>query len=161
MSSAAHSSDTGDASSFAHKAATERRRSQERGIGRRPTALNFSVDAALFRELGERLIGRPHIALAEIIKNSYDADATHVVVRFERDRIEISDDGNGMTPTQFLNLWMRVGSPHKQSERRSLLLKRPLTGSKGVGRLAAQFLAQELELRTTLRERGLPIFERE
>ncbi|MEI6128403.1 MAG: hypothetical protein WCQ99_17805, partial [Pseudomonadota bacterium] len=36
----------------------------------------FSVDSMLLRELGERLVGRPHIALAELVKNSYDADAT-------------------------------------------------------------------------------------
>lgn len=43
---------------------------------------NFTVDAALLRELGERLVGKPHIALAELVKNSYDADATEVVIRF-------------------------------------------------------------------------------
>ena len=32
--------------------------------------IRFTVDAALFRELGERLVGKPHIALAELVKNS-------------------------------------------------------------------------------------------
>jgi hypothetical protein len=43
----------------------------------------FSVDSALLQELGERLVTTPHVALAELVKNSYDADATevHVTIR--------------------------------------------------------------------------------
>jgi len=55
--------------------------------------LNFSVDSALLRELGERLVGKAHIALAELIKNSYDADATKVVVSFAGDRLEVTGLG--------------------------------------------------------------------
>ena len=40
----------------------------------------FTVDTHLFRELGELLVGRDSTALVELIKNSYDADATEVVV---------------------------------------------------------------------------------
>jgi hypothetical protein len=43
--------------------------------------LRFTVDSALLRELGERLVGQPHVALAELIKNSYDADASVVEVK--------------------------------------------------------------------------------
>ncbi|WP_412070610.1 ATP-binding protein [Rubrivirga sp. IMCC43871] len=110
--------------------------------------LHFSVDSALIRELGERLVGQPQIALAELVKNSYDADAKAVIVRFEEDRIEVRDNGHGMTLKELTNLWMRIGSAHKERLRRSRQFKRPLTGSKGVGRLAAQFLATEIELRT-------------
>ncbi|MBE2200953.1 MAG: ATP-binding protein [Anaerolinea sp.] len=110
--------------------------------------LNFSVDAALLRELGERLVGRRHIALAELIKNSYDADATKVVVTLFKDRIEVEDNGQGMDLSEFENFWMRIGSPHKEHERLSRNLKRPVTGSKGVGRLSVQFLAHQIELIT-------------
>jgi signal transduction histidine kinase len=116
--------------------------------------LPFTVDAALLRELGERLVGRPHIALAELIKNAYDADATLVEVRFESDRIVVADNGHGMDFDAFKNFWMRVGSPHKELQRVSKGFRRPLTGSKGVGRLAAQFLAQRLELRTVAMEQA-------
>ena len=60
--------------------------------------LRFTIDAELLRELGERLVGKPHIALAELIKNGYDADATQVTIKFfpERDCIEVSDDGCGI-----------------------------------------------------------------
>ena len=108
----------------------------------------FTVDAALLRELGERLVGQSHIALAELVKNAYDADAQKVSIRIDPDRIEISDDGHGMTDKDIAHFWMRIGTPHKQSEGLSRDLQRPLTGSKGIGRLAVQFLARRVELRT-------------
>lgn len=111
--------------------------------------LSFKVDAQLLRELGERLVGKPHIALAELIKNSYDADATRVTIKFlpEQDRIEVNDDGHGMDSSAFENFWMRIGTTHKR-DRRSKNLGRQMTGSKGVGRLAVQFLANRMTIRT-------------
>src|SRR5262245_14079483 len=93
-----------------------------------PQNITFSVDSALLRELGERLVGKPHIALAELIKNSYDADAQRVIVRIDidNDRIEIVDDGHGMTEKEFIGFWMRIGSPHKEGQQVSRLLGRLL-----------------------------------
>ncbi len=108
--------------------------------------IHFTVDSELLRELGERLVGRQYIALAELVKNSFDADATRVEIRIQDDSIEVSDNGHGMTEEDFASRWMRVGSTHKVNEMTSPTLKRRLTGSKGVGRLAVQFLASELEL---------------
>lgn len=112
--------------------------------------LKFTVDAALLRELGERLVGKPYIALAELVKNSYDADALVATIEFapEEDRIEVRDDGHGMTFDEFRGLWMRVGTIHKVEKRVSKFLERPMTGSKGVGRLAVQFLASKLKIVT-------------
>ena len=109
----------------------------------------FTVDAALLQELGERLIGRAHIALAELIKNSYDADAIVCQINFEEDRITIADDGHGISESDFLNHWMRIGTTHKAGQRTSQTLGRSLTGSKGIGRLSAQFLASEMTLEST------------
>lgn len=106
--------------------------------------LPFTVDSALLRELGERLVGKPYIALAELVKNSYDADATQVVITVSSDRITVEDNGHGMTFSEFRDRWMRVGSTHKVGEQRSRSFGRPLTGSKGIGRLATQFLASQL-----------------
>lgn len=116
--------------------------------------LKFTVDSALLRELGERLVGKPHIALAELVKNSYDADASKVTIEFvpEEDRIEVRDDGHGMNFDEFRDFWMRIGTPHKGTKRLSKFLERPMTGSKGVGRLAVQFLGEELMIKTVPRE---------
>lgn len=111
-------------------------------------SLFFTVSSELLRELGERLVGKSHIALAELVKNSYDADARKVEIRLFPDRIEISDNGHGMSFDEFRSFWMRVGTSHKQQQQVSRVFQRPLTGSKGVGRLAVQFLAREIEIRT-------------
>lgn len=105
----------------------------------------FTVDAALLRELGERLVGKPEVALAELVKNSYDADATEVSILFEADSITISDNGDGMSRVEFVDCWLRVGTTHKQ-KKEFTDLGRSVTGSKGVGRLSAQFLGDRIEI---------------
>lgn len=107
---------------------------------------SFIVDAAILQELGERLVGRPAIALGELVKNAYDADATICRIEFGLDEIVVSDNGSGMTDADFLKFWMRLATTHKVHERTSPSFKRSLTGSKGIGRLAAQFLAHRLTL---------------
>jgi len=111
----------------------------------------FAVDAALLNELGERLVGRAPIALAELIKNAYDADASTCRIEFRNDEIVVSDSGDGMSQSAFLEHWMRLGTTHKVDERVSPG-GRALTGSKGIGRLAAQFLAVEMTLESTSAE---------
>ena len=122
--------------------------------------LRFIIDAELLRELGERLVGKPHIALAELVKNSYDADANEVTIEFlpHEDCIKISDDGHGMSVDEFKNFWMRIGTAHKK-EKQSRDLGRLMTGSKGVGRLAVQFLANKLEIRTVPADKNSPGLE--
>ena len=102
---------------------------------------------------GERLVGQPHIALAELIKNAYDADATSCTVRIGRDEIMVTDNGHGMTKSEFLDHWMTIGTTHKQHRGQSQYFGRNVTGSKGVGRLSAQFLAHKLEIITVPRKR--------
>lgn len=122
--------------------------------------LRFIIDAELLRELGERLVGKPHIALAELVKNSYDADANEVTIKFlpHKNRIEISDNGHGMSVDEFKDFWMRIGTTHKK-EKQSRDLGRLMTGSKGVGRLAVQFLANKLEIRTVPADKKSPGLE--
>ncbi len=112
----------------------------------------FSVDTHLFRELGELLVGRESTALVELIKNSYDADATQVTVYGENlgktsGRILITDDGIGMMESTFRSGFLRIASRLKETgNRRSPCYQRRFTGAKGVGRLAAQKLAWNLHL---------------
>src|SRR3954451_21061402 len=86
--------------------------------------LSFSVDTHVFRELGELLVGRDSTALLELIKNCYDADATHVVVTavdladLARGRIVIRDDGFGMDEDRFRLGFLRIASRFKEADRR-------------------------------------------
>ena len=123
----------------------------------------FSVDTHLFRELGALLVGRDSTALVELIKNSYDADATKVTVYGtdlaapESGIISLVDDGVGMTPEQFENGFLRIASRSKEAgDRRSALFQRRFTGAKGIGRLAAHKLAAVLELHSVPMTHGTP-----
>ncbi|MEX5582611.1 ATP-binding protein [Pseudomonas lurida] len=113
---------------------------------------HFQVSAALFEELGERLVSKPEIALAELIKNSYDADATYCTVQITDEEIVVTDDGHGLTEHEFLNNWMVVSSSNKAKRRASRKYKRNMAGSKGVGRFSARFLGTVLVVETTARD---------
>jgi len=117
------------------------------------TVFTFSVDSALLRELGEKLVSTVHVALAELVKNAYDADATEVRVSLTPSptggpTIIIEDNGTGMTPEEVANFWMRIGTTNKESQPTSKRFGRPRTGKKGVGRFACRRLGRRLELET-------------
>lgn len=108
----------------------------------------FSSDIQLLSELGERLIATAEIALAELIKNAYDADATrcHIWLSEDQDTLTVKDDGHGMTEDEFLTFWMTIATPNRAREQESRRFGRQVTGSKGVGRFAVRQLGRELEL---------------
>ncbi len=114
----------------------------------KPKTAHFEISAALFEELGERLVSKPEIALAELIKNSYDADALTCELTIGEDRIVVKDDGHGMTEEQFLKNWMVISSQRKGEQRFSRRFRRNMAGSKGVGRFSARFLGHVVELRS-------------
>jgi signal transduction histidine kinase len=114
---------------------------------------NFSVDSSLLFQLGERLVAKPSIALAELVKNSYDADATQVTVSFENigkpgGVIVVEDNGHGMTFEEVRDSWMRIATTEKRQNPKSRIYQRPLTGAKGVGRFAARRLGAKLILQS-------------
>ena len=104
--------------------------------------LRFAVDSRLLFELGERLVARKSVALAELVKNSYDADATKAVVRLqdvtkEHGQIVVEDNGTGMTLQMIKRTWMRIATDDKDRNPVSLVYGRPLAGAKGIGRFAS------------------------
>lgn len=110
----------------------------------------FSSDSQLLSELGERLIATRHVALAELIKNAYDADATRCNIWLENDNEEliVKDDGHGMTETDFEDFWMTIATSNRDRRPNSRRYGREVQGSKGVGRFAVRNLGLFLELRT-------------
>jgi signal transduction histidine kinase len=115
--------------------------------------LVFTVDSALLSELGEKLVETPHIALVELVKNAYDADATQVKVKILPDPprgpiVQIIDDGSGMTFGDVQNYWMRIATTHKTTHQHSERYGRPRTGSKGIGRFSCRRLGVRLRLLT-------------
>src|SRR5271169_3872457 len=64
---------------------------------REPGVVRFTTDAAMVRRLGQELVAKQETALAELVKNSYDADATSCDVIIQDDAqggtMHIIDDG--------------------------------------------------------------------
>ena len=127
---------------------------------------HFTVDTQLFRELGELLVGRDSTALTELVKNSYDADATAVTVYSAslddpgRGLIVITDDGNGMNESEFRVGFLRVAGRTKgEGTRLSREFGRRYTGAKGIGRLAAHKLARNLQILSIPRDNREPGLE--
>jgi len=110
------------------------------------TTATFETEGRLLQELGERLVSSTDIALVELIKNAYDADAAFCWVSRNNDAVTVLDDGHGITQAEFLQKWMRIATGEKQKERFSRRYKRVMTGAKGIGRFAVRFLGRRLTL---------------
>ena len=112
--------------------------------------ISFQAEGRLLQELGLRLVASPEVALVEIIKNAYDADANVCDVSLYESRDEtqliVKDDGHGMTMDDFANKWMRIATSSKLGREASRKYKRKLTGAKGIGRFAVRYLGNELML---------------
>lgn len=110
--------------------------------------------ARIIHTIGSDLIGDSYSALIELVKNSYDADATSVDVIFEYKKIEnedalqitISDDGHGMDFETVVTKWLVPATDDKLKRKVSPLKRRKLQGRKGIGRFAASVLGQEMTL---------------
>lgn len=107
----------------------------------------FRVDLRLLLELGERLISRDEIAVVELVKNAYDADANSVQVEIERIAIKISDDGDGMGKSEIIEGWLTIGSSYKNQHKTTHKGRRVL-GEKGLGRLAILRLGKKISIFT-------------
>lgn len=107
--------------------------------------------------LGNELIGNDGLAIFELVKNAYDADAEVVSIDFielnsPNQKIIIEDDGHGMTPEVINDIWLTIGTDNKrgQNKKPSPKFKRITLGEKGVGRLAVHKLARIITLETQI-----------
>lgn len=115
--------------------------------------IRFSVDAGVIDRLGSELVARQETAVSELVKNSYDADATKVKIKFENSdnvggTLYIEDNGTGMTREQLINGFMRISSTSKIHQPLSEKYNRKRAGQKGIGRFAVQRLGQKLTITT-------------
>ena len=109
--------------------------------------VTFQSEGRLLQELGERLVASAEVAIVELIKNSYDANAVECDVYATSDnKLVIKDDGHGITLDEFNSKWMRIASGFKKEAQYSRDFERKLTGAKGIGRFAVRFLGKKLKL---------------
>ena len=124
----------------------------------------ISVSSDVLARLGEELITNHIQALAELIKNSYDADATAVNVTIDTTRlvqdeqgrtrkgiISVADNGFGMDEETVRSGWLRVSASRKRAMKaqgKQTPGRRTPLGDKGLGRLGAQRLGDRVRIRT-------------
>ncbi len=127
-----------------------------RYLGKRP----FDLSARVPMQLGRESISSSTVAVSELIKNGYDADAESVHVEFflrESPAIStlvIRDDGNGMDVETIYEHWLKIGTDYKNGVELSLNKKRILTGAKGLGRLGLDRLSKKVILYTKKKGSG-------
>ena len=122
--------------------------------------LNFRTNVQLKSIIGKDLINDDNIAILELVKNSFDADAKKVEVKYlnlkENDdkiaetfsnktsRLLIIDDGQGMSFEDIENKWLNIAYSEKKSNNRQH--NRMMAGAKGVGRFSCDRLGEYLNL---------------
>lgn len=129
--------------------------------------LTFDIDASIVFQLGDNLITDAVQAVSELVKNSYDADASNCLLDIvtsspasEVSRrypeamgyISIEDDGHGMEADDLKRGFLIISSSIKREMKRKNLKSpkgRTPLGDKGLGRLSAQRLADNVEIYTT------------
>lgn len=124
--------------------------------------LIFRVRPRLLTLLGDQLIKDANLAVFELVKNAYDADATVCAVTLEyptdptKACITVEDDGIGMDEDTLQNVWMMIATDfralQRQEDRRTKKFHRFPLGEKGLGRLSAHKLGRSIRLIT--RRRG-------
>ena len=128
------------------------------------TEYQFNVSAALIRRLGEVIVSDVVAALAELVKNAYDADADQVRItirtsgstpKLHFDQAEggfcmVEDNGRGMEWNQVHKNWMNFYYSEKKETRSkgATEKKRALVGGQGLGRLGTVHLGNCVELFT-------------
>jgi hypothetical protein len=118
-------------------------------------------------KLGVKLYDKVSAVIAELVANSYDADATEVEIKAPMDEllavknqgqlmdkgyvIEVNDNGIGMTPEEVNEFYLVVGKERRADPKRgdvSKKYKRKVMGRKGVGKIAPFGVCQQIEVLT-------------
>lgn len=117
----------------------------------------FKISSALKSLIGKELITDEFVAVFELVKNSFDANARQVTIKFENNqtkdkaRIIIYDNGIGMDKTDLIEKWLFVAYSAKREDvepdyRDKIQTKRLFAGAKGVGRFSVDRLGEKLNL---------------
>ena len=119
--------------------------------------LQFEASAYLQTLIGRELFRTEELAIVELVKNSYDSGATNVNVLIrpksprESGEIVVTDDGHGMTVTEFERRFMFAGYSERPSEVGKT--ERIPTGEKGIGRFASDRLGERLAVLTKVKDK--------
>lgn len=112
----------------------------------------FIFSPRILEHLGISAYNSVRKCLAELVANSYDADAHHVRISLpdvidENARITLTDDGTGMSTENLKAKFLYVGHDRRKDGERTES-DRLVIGSKGIGKLAGFGIASRLRLTT-------------
>jgi uncharacterized protein (TIGR02391 family) len=123
--------------------------------------LKMSFDPATIEHLGVRMYSKLPNAIAELIANAYDADATGVKIKLydkANKRIEVEDNGIGMTFDEINDFFLRIGrNKRKEGQTTSPSGKRKVTGKKGLGKLSFFGIGNTIKVETIKKYSGQKI----
>jgi len=112
--------------------------------------VQFAAHAQLKNIVGQEMINDDNIAVKELVKNSIDANARRIDVKFENTesisdeaKIIIKDNGSGMSMKDILQKWLNIAYSSKKFD-----TERNYAGNKGIGRFSADRLGGRLQLYT-------------
>jgi len=111
--------------------------------------IKFRPVPRLLDHIGLAMYSNFNKAIAELVVNGYDADATHVAVKIDAKEIIIRDDGAGMNEDDIRNSYMMLGSDQKRNLKRTPRFNRLPIGNKGIGKLAGLGIARRISVTTT------------
>lgn len=125
-------------------------------------SLQFKISSALKDLVGKDLITSDNVAIFELVKNSYDAYANHVVITFTENKITIADNGKGMSLSDLKNKWLFLGFSAKKDGTEDEVndkqksyrdkIRRFYAGAKGIGRFSCDRLGRLLTITTKTRD---------
>lgn len=114
----------------------------------------LNIDPRILELLGPSLYTNIYYIIAELVANAYDADAHNVYIIDAKESIIVEDDGKGMSYSdgevdKYLNV-ARVSRISKEDEETALGRKK--MGRKGVGKLAALSVSENVLVKTIVNE---------
>jgi len=123
--------------------------------------LTMNYSGRIIDQLGIQMYQSPVAAIAEIVANTWDADAEEVVIQLpetlEADsEIVIKDNGIGMSFEECEKRYLNVGycrrgeSPTQSSPKKG----RPVLGRKGIGKFAGFGIAEKIRVETCSEDSG-------
>lgn len=120
----------------------------------------LKVSPRMLELLSKDLYTNMYFVLAELIANSYDADAENVYIYIDDAEIRVEDDGNGMSSDNLNDKYLLVGGESRTSEEnaRTIQKKRLKMGRKGVGKLAALSISNGFKLITVYNGQCIGLF---
>lgn len=132
-----------------------------------PPKYTLRISRLTIDKLGVKLYDKASAVVAELIANSYDADATDVWVELplgtelaskdpdtgetvdKKFKIEVRDNGHGMVPDEARAFFLQVGRDrreHPEQGAKSRDKRRPVMGRKGIGKLAPFGICRRIEV---------------